>query len=163
MTNEKNSEQTNESAPSRKGSSKKFLFLALALLLVAVAGAAGWHFFSPKAAADGQAPAPPLSIVHLNNFIVNLADTDRQAYLKVGIDLGVTKAIKKDDGSGHDLAETPEIRDAILSVLTTYHSADLLTSEGKARLKRNLIEALRKKVLGLGVRQIYFTDFLVQR
>ncbi len=162
MTNEKTPEVANETATPKKGSSKKILLLALGLLLLAAGGALGWHFFSRKAAASGPAPTAPLTLVHLNKFIVNLADTDRDAYLKVSIDLGVTGPVSKGE-DGDQKVPVPEIRDTILAVMTTCHSSDLLTPAGKMQLKRNLINALDRRVPKLGVRQVYFTDFLVQR
>ena len=166
MANQTNSSQTNETpapAPAKK-KSKTLLLLGLAVVLAA--GGAGWFFLGRKnVAAKSGAPAP-VTILHLDKFIVNLADTDRDAYLRVGIDLGVTampqpKSGGKDDGNG--AGPVPEIRDAILGVLSTYHSSDLLTPAGKKQLKHSLIAALNSKVPGLEVRDIYFTDFLVQR
>ncbi len=136
------------------------LFLALGLLLLAAGGVLGWHFYSRRPA--GKQTAHPLTIVPLDNFIVNLADTDRDAYLKIGIDLGVGKSGTKAE-NGKSAIPTAAVRDAILSVLTTYHSGDLLTPEGKTQLKRNLIAVLQKKVATLDVRRVYFTHFLVQR
>lgn len=159
MTNEKISEQTNEPANPKKGSRKKILFLTLGLLL-ATGGFFGWRFFSHPPA---QKPVVrPLTIVPLDNFIVNLADTDRDAYLKVGIDLGVGKPMVK-GADGKSVVATAAIRDAILSVLTTCRSSDLLTPKGKKKLKRDLIAVLREKVARLEVRHVYFTHFLVQR
>lgn len=160
MTNEKNPEKTNETAGAKKGAGRKILFLAAGPLLLAVVGVFGWHFFLHKPAS--KPVARPLTIVPLDNFIVNLADSDRDAYLKVGIDLGVTKPVTEGNG-GQDKVPMAPIRDAILSVLTTYHSSDLLTPAGKTKLKRALIGVLRKKVAKLEVRRVYFTHFLVQR
>jgi flagellar basal body-associated protein FliL len=39
----------------------------------------------------------------------------------------------------------------------------LLTPEGKADLKKNLVDSLGRKVPELGVKDVYFTEFLVQR
>lgn len=159
MTDKTQSNQTTANPPSGKRPKSKSLILLIALLLLGAGGGIGWRLLSRKSHAD---PKPAMTIVHLHNFIVNLADTDRPAYLKVGIDLGVRSRIKPgEDGKAH--IPTPQIRDAILSVLTVYRSGDLLTPEGKTKLKRNLIEVLERKVPALGVRHVYFSDFLVQR
>lgn len=164
-TKDGNSSNTNEisapAAPAKK-KSKAVLFIALVLLLAA-GGGGGWYFLGRKTVAAKNADSKPVTILHLDNFIVNLADTNRDAYLRVGIDLGVTGLAKAKSGDGKTEAPVPEIRDAILGVLSTYHSNDLLTPAGKKQLKQNLIAALNGKVPGLGVRDIYFTDFLVQR
>jgi flagellar basal body-associated protein FliL len=48
-------------------------------------------------------------------------------------------------------------------VLTTWRSDALLAPDGKQKLKTELVRALRENVPELGVREVYFTDFLVQR
>jgi flagellar basal body-associated protein FliL len=48
-------------------------------------------------------------------------------------------------------------------VLTAGKADALLTQEGKTQLKKNLVEALNHNVPELGVRDVYFTEFLVQR
>jgi flagellar FliL protein len=161
-TSDANTANTNESSEPARKKSKALLFIALAVALAA--GGGGWYFFFGRKTVAAKNDAPkPVTILHLDNFIVNLADTDRDAYLRVGIDLGVTGPAKAKPSDGKTDAPVPEIRDAILSVLSTYHSSDLLTPGGKNQLKENLITALNDKVPGLGVRDIYFTDFLVQR
>ena len=58
---------------------------------------------------------------------------------------------------------TALIRDAILTVLSTWTSEALLTTEGKTKLKKGLVRALQKRVPELNVQEVYFNDFLVQR
>jgi len=55
------------------------------------------------------------------------------------------------------------IRDTILTVLTQCKAQALLSSEGKAELKKQLLSELSRNLPELGVRDIYFTEFLVQR
>jgi flagellar basal body-associated protein FliL len=55
------------------------------------------------------------------------------------------------------------IRDSILTVLSQCKSDELLQPEGKLKLKRDLINALNHDVPVLQAREVYFTEFLVQR
>jgi flagellar basal body-associated protein FliL len=55
------------------------------------------------------------------------------------------------------------IRDSILTVLAQCKSDDLLQPEGKLKLKRDLVNALNRDVPALQAREVYFTEFLVQR
>jgi flagellar basal body-associated protein FliL len=55
------------------------------------------------------------------------------------------------------------LRDTILGVLSTWRSDALLAPDGKQKLKQELVHALRERAPELGVEEIYFTDFLVQR
>jgi len=165
VANQTNSSQTNDTpapAPAQK-KNKTLLFVGLAAVLLA--GGAGWFFLGRKNVAAKSGSSAPVTILHLDKFIVNLADTDRDAYLRVGIDLGVTAMPQPKSGkdAGKGAGPVPEIRDTILGVLSTYHSSELLTPTGKKQLKDSLIAALNSKVAGLTVHDIYFTDFLVQR
>ena len=102
------------------------------------------------------------AVLHLEKFIVNLADAEVNRFLRVEIDLGVKK---EPESSGHgdgNLSSTARIRDTILAVLATWESQELATPEGKTKLKEHLIQALRERAPELGIEEVYFTDFLVQ-
>ena len=55
------------------------------------------------------------------------------------------------------------LRDSIVGVLASSKPGDLLTAEGKAKLKEDLLHALQSRNPQLGVREVYFTEFLIQR
>jgi len=112
---------------------------------------------------DAASPNEAKSLVHLESFVVNLADSDQSAFLKVGIDLGIGQVGKKEPPIDKGSLLLAKIRDAVLSVLSTSQSADLLAPDGKAKLKQRLLEALRQQIPELPVKEIYFTEFLVQR
>ncbi len=112
---------------------------------------------------DATSPDTVKSLVHLESFVVNLADRDQSAFLKVGIDLGIGETGKKQPMIDKGSLLSSKIRDVILSVLTTCQSTDLLAPDGKAKLKQRLLEAIREQIPDLPVREVYFTEFLVQR
>jgi len=95
---------------------------------------------------------------------VNLADPEETHFLRVTMDLGVDRL---PPGSNEEKATASipvgRVRDSILSVLTVCKADPLLTSEGKAQLKKSLVDILQKQVPELGAREVYFTEFLVQR
>jgi len=101
---------------------------------------------------------------HLEGFTVNLADTEETHFLRVTMDLGMDRlpeGVVKEKTSGIASGRTDS--DAILSVLTVCKADALLTPEGKVALKIRLVESLNHKVPELGVKDVYFTEFLVQR
>jgi len=106
----------------------------------------------------------PKYIVHLEGFTVNLADTEETHFLRVTMDLGIDRlpdGVQKDRAAaGMPVAR---IRDAVLSVLTVAHAVPLLTPEGKLQLKKSILDSLQRNVPELDVRDVYFTEFLVQR
>ena len=102
-------------------------------------------------------------IIKLEGFTVNLADSEPSHFLRTTLALEV-------DGLPEESKEKPDatvpvarIRDVILSVLTASKADPLLTSEGKSQLKKNILTSLKSEIPDLGVRDIYFTEFLVQR
>ena len=141
--------------------------IALVFVLVAAASGATWFLFgrpSPQAATGSVNQSVAATVIHLDGFTVNLADPEDNHFLRVTMDLAIERlpvpVEREKPNSGLPMAR---IRDTILSVLTVCKAEVLLTSEGKQQLKKNLLEALNRENPNLGVREIYFTEFLVQR
>lgn len=99
------------------------------------------------------------SIVHLDSFVVNLSGSTESAYLRVGIDLGVATDQKDAE---RQMAYKGRLRDTIITVLGTRTVDELLTSEGKTKLKDDLLKAITTRIPEIQCREIYFTEFLVQ-
>lgn len=103
-------------------------------------------------------------VVHLDGFTVNLADREENHFLRLTMDLAIDHlpagASREKPGSALPLAR---IRDSILAVLTVCKADELLTPEGKVQLKKNILRALNRDVPEIGARDVYFTEFLVQR
>lgn len=55
------------------------------------------------------------------------------------------------------------VRDTILGVLALAKVEDLMTAAGKNKLKQDLLRALQERAPELGVEEVYFTEFLIQR
>lgn len=133
-----------------------FLFLP-AILLLAV-GAWFWGARGAEPEAPNGQSGQVKSTLHLESFVLNLADPGQRSYLRVGVDLRLKRQLAK----GEDPPLGP-VRDTILSVLGQSQADDLVTAPGKAKLKEQLLRALRDRVPGLGVEEVYFTEFLIQR
>ena len=97
--------------------------------------------------------------LHLEPFVVNLADTEDNRFLRIGIDLELTKPLPGKE-SGPPVAR---IRDCVIFVLSTWQSNSLLAPDGKQKLKDEVLHALQDRVPELGIKEVYFTEFLVQR
>jgi flagellar FliL protein len=96
--------------------------------------------------------------LHLETFVLNLADRDQRSYLRVGIDLGLSREIPRGEN-----APVGQVRDTILGVLAQSRVDDLLTAPGKLKLKQDLLQALQQRIPRLEVEEVYFTEFLIQR
>ena len=130
------------------------------LFFLVLAALGGWWWSTQQNGADSRTHqnSPVKSTLHLETFVVNLADRDQRSYLRVGVDLGLDREFKH--GEEAPVAHT---RDTILDVLAGARADDLLTPEGKSRLKADLLDALKEKVPQLGVREVYFTELLIQK
>jgi len=134
------------------------------VLIIAAVGVYFWVSSGSKKAAAGKKPekaAQILSVLHLETFVVNIVDPEQKAFLRVGIDLGLDK--KPGKGEGGEAAPVPLVRDTILGVLSVQKPDDLLTPEGKRKLKEDLLHALQQRAPELGITEVYFTEFLMQR
>ncbi len=150
--------------PPRRGKLKIIILIVVVVLLLG--GGAGGFFWwrsthrAPEAAA--AAPAAPLgsAIVPLEPFMVNLADTEASRFLRIAVRLVVDE-----ESDAAEIEKDPlrlaRVRSAILEVLTTQRSSVLVTPEGKTALKHALTER-STAVLNLEVRDVLFTDFVVQ-
>jgi flagellar FliL protein len=112
----------------------------------------------PAAGERGQSTGPVI-----DPFIVNLADPGSRRYLRVNLKLELRKRAETEPLVAARMAR---LRDAVLLLLTSKTSEQLLAPQGKAALRQELIEqinqALKKKDLDDAVKNLYFTEFLIQ-
>jgi flagellar basal body-associated protein FliL len=138
---------------------RRAVVLLIPVLLLVVVGA--WFWFSRNSAAEPSADTATQvkSTLHLDTFVLNLADSDERSYLRVGVDLGLGAEPKR----GEESAPVAEVRDTILGVLAQAKAEELLSAEGKTKLKESLLHALQERMPQLEVQEVYFTEFLIQR
>lgn len=98
-------------------------------------------------------------MLHLEPFVLNLADPDQRSYLRVGVDVQIAGTVREDARA----ASTARVRDTILTVLTQRGADELLSADGKSRLKKDLARSLQSRIPELQVEEVYFTEFLIQR
>jgi flagellar FliL protein len=163
------SEEKAAAPKAEKKSPMGLIALVLGFLLVAVIAGGGWFLFHSKKSAEAAAPATAAaapsasgvkSLMHLESFVINLEDEQGSGYLRVGIDLGLENEIK--EGPESKTYES-QVRDVILETLGKRSADELLTADGKAKLKEDLLKAIQTKVPEIHCHEIYFTEFLVQR
>ena len=120
-----------------------------------------------KQAAHGEAEdkggghgavADASAIADLDPFIVNLADTPEIRYLKV------TLKVEADSSNTVEQikARTPQIRDAILVLLTGLDSATARSPQGKHKLREDITDRINGLLPKKSVKSTYFTEFVIQ-
>lgn len=150
-------EESKHANPVSKSRNRPLAFVLVGIILTAAAGWY-WHQSGGETTSQVQAGSAVKSTVHLDTFVMNLANADQRSYLRIGIDLGLNGAPKR----GEELP-VARVRDTILGVLALAKVDDLLTAAGKNQLKQDLLHALNERVPELGVEEVYFTEFLIQR
>jgi flagellar FliL protein len=108
----------------------------------------------------------------LEPLLVNLADAGGSSYLRVALTLRVAdvadkKGSKPNGEKNKDEKGTEDsvasVRDTVLTVLGRQTADGLLAADGKEHLKIELKAALAEHNADLKVKDVFFTDFLVQR
>jgi flagellar FliL protein len=135
--------------------------LGVLLPVMVLAGAGVWFWTNRRSDSPPQVNGTNQvrSTLHLETFILNLANPDQRSYLRVGVELGLNHEAKR----GDEGAPVAQVRDTILAVLAEAKVDDLTTAGGKTKLKEQLLHALQERIPQLGVEEVYFTEFLIQR
>ena len=156
------------------GSGRVKLPIPLLLIVVMVgvwlglAGGGAVAFFLIKSgklpiAHAGEATEAKGRSIVLEPILVNLADPGGHAYLRVGLTLEVVaESSAAPEAGAKDKGPDTAVRDIVLTVLSRQSSALLLGPDGKEHLKIELKEAITKSDLKMTVKDLYFSDFLVQ-
>ena len=163
-----------EGAGSKKGKSKLILIIVIALVVALGGGFAVWKFVLSSDDANGEVqaegqegktvgdagkPEEPFEWIMtlLDPFIVNLFDGEGVRYLKVKIEIQI-KDIHQEDIK----KMIPQVRNSLIILLSSKKYTEIGSIEGKVRLRQEILYRLHR-ILGEGkVKDVYFTDFVVQ-
>jgi flagellar FliL protein len=127
------------------------------------------------------APAPRVEVHEegimypIRERVVNLSDTGMLRYLKSTIVLelfdstikgpmpkGEEYKKKQDEMVKEMRAQNPIIDDQITAILSAKQASDLMTLDGKGKLKEEIKSRLNKALGEEKVIAVYFTDFIIQ-
>ena len=144
----------------KKKSNIKLILIASVALAVVLSGTVAGYFLMIKADPKKPLPEKPaaLSILPMDAFVVNIAETNGERYLKIVIQLEVS-----DPAVGSELEQIkPRIRDSILDLLTPKTLKDLTDLAGKQRLREDVAGRINNILQRGKVTKVYFTDFVIQ-
>ncbi|RKQ63256.1 flagellar FliL protein [Thermovibrio guaymasensis] len=167
MAEEEKQQQEQES----KGGKKKLLLILIFLILAAAGGGAAYKFLvlDKKKAETKEKQAERIIeeikatenvgvMFDLGTFVVNLADPDIERFLKVSIVL----ELKDQKVQAEAQKRLPEIKDAITTLLLTKKSSEIRTPEGIEFLKEEIAKRVNAILPLGGVKNVYFTEFIIQ-
>lgn len=104
------------------------------------------------------ASSGPGAMFDLEPFIVNLADSPEIRYLKLTVKLEA----ENEAVTAELAARVPQLRDTILVLLSSKDSTTIRTPQGKFQLRDEITQRVNGLLPRPGVRNAYFTDFVVQ-
>ena len=117
--------------------SKKMLFIIIGVVVLAIAGGAGWYFtkgHAPEGEHAAEVKAEPVHepkyIALGENFTVNLLHEDGDQYLQAGITLKIVDPTLEEKIK----ARMPEIKSKLLFLLANKLPSELQTAAGKQKL-----------------------------
>jgi len=177
--NETDAEQT-EVASSGGGKGGLVMIIAAALISLGL-GAGGAFFFASqqqpppaqtaqqsieaelaaeKAAAKQRALTEDFKerLYGLDPFVVNVTGDGYNRFLKLRVELETTDTDVKEEID----ARLPQVRDALIVLLSSKQLSDITDFEGKALLKEDMLERVNDLLDTGQVRSILFTEFVVQ-
>ncbi len=170
--------QTNEDVEVKGEAKKKpiLLFIIIGVVVLAAAGGGAFFFLSSspsdeeiaaeleqEAQKKPEKPAAEMPqdigvVKELPPFVVNLADPQARHFLKASISLELK------DEEAAELVEKlmPRIRNDVLLLFSSQTMEDIISQEGKVRLRDEIIARI-SHILGPGrLKNVYFTQFVVQ-
>jgi flagellar FliL protein len=106
-------------------------------------------------AAGEKGPGPMLPF---ETFIANLADEGGARYLKATFQVEFLGTAVPPDVNGR----LPQIRDLLLTLLSSKTFEDVRTPEGKQQLREEIIARMNQVLDRDAVKAVYFTEFIVQ-
>jgi flagellar FliL protein len=153
-----------EEAPPKKVSSIKWVIIAVVILLVLGGGGLiSWKTFLNPAQKDVKEEGAAMRVqmgptFPLDTFIVNLAGTAGERYLKVTMELEL-----KESGLASELERRkPQVRDTLLLLLSSKTFEDVATFRGKTKLRNEITARLNAFLAPGSIKKVYFTEFVVQ-
>jgi flagellar FliL protein len=154
-------EREEESAPKRSRSFAPVKLGILVLLLALLGGGSyvGYtKFFKPPGADAKQAEVAKTVSQEMGSFLVNLSDPGGKRYLKIAMQLELSDQKASEEINNRNA----EVRDMILMILSGKEFSEIATPVGKTILKRELLSKMNKMLRDGQVKEIYFSEFLVQ-
>ena len=156
----KETESEDQGKPEKKKKSPLIKIIVLVVLLAALGGGGffGYVKFFKKEPPPKEPEVEQSVSAEAGSFLVNLSDPGGKRYLKVGMQFELSGKKANDELTRRNV----EVRDMIIMLLSSKEYSEIGNATGKLTLKRELLARLNKMLRDGQVKEIYFTEFLVQ-
>ncbi len=166
---EPENEQT-EATEKPKKRSTLIIFIIVGMVLLLIVG--GGFFTYTKFIAsspDGEeqdkeemakadTPEPIGEMFNLEPFVVNLADPQGNRYLKLKINM----ELKDPKAAARAQKLSPKLRDIVIMMISSLAFEEVMTPEGKLRIREELRTRFNRVLKPYKVDNIYFSEFVIQ-
>jgi len=152
-------EEGSEAKP-RKGKMKMIIIIAAILIVSLASGFAAYTMFigkkSGQSAHEKSKEEAKVALIALDPMVLNLAEPNR--FLKLSIQFELS------DPTYQALANerVPQLRDAIIILISSKSFASIMTPEGKFQMKDELLLRANQAVGKDVFKNLYFTEFVTQ-
>jgi len=175
MAEEENTDQDNNEGAGADKKSSNLVLIIIAVVLVLVLAIVGVVIVMLSGGDDGhqssgnsqtmkEKPTKMMNAMEvgpmfpLETFTVNLLSDSGRRYLKVQMNLEL---------DGEELAaelesKTAVVRDVCIRLLSSKTLEEISTAKGKEKLKEQIVNQLNLRLRDGNVRNVYFTEFVVQ-
>jgi len=147
------------------------MLIVAVVLLLAGGGAAFWAipYFKGSGKASAEAKAEEhaekskseqiKTTLALEPFLVNLADADESRFVKGTFKLGLAEELSEKEDNTVAIAA---MRDSIITLLSSKTADQILTSEGKNKLREEIRDRVNSVAPKMKVLEVFIVDFVVQ-
>lgn len=139
---------------------------ASAIVILGYASYLGMGYFwkARSGAAAAAAKSMPKRVevkatLALEPFLVNLADKEDVRFVKATFQLGLPEEQAE---SSDEKVLLASIRDSIIALLSSKTAEDILSPEGKEKLREQIRARVNVLAPALKVQEVYIVDFVVQ-
>lgn len=168
MAKKKEAEAVEAGAEVKKSKKGLFIIIIIAVLVLGGGGFGAYWFLvrtPPPTAAElaeieaSKKPEPViLPVFALKPFVVNLADKKSRRYLKVTMKLELSNEELLDEVD----KRRAQLRDVVLTLLSSKTAAEISTLEGKFLLRQDIIKRVNVNLVTGKVTKVYWEEFVVQ-
>jgi flagellar FliL protein len=138
---------------------KLLIIIGIGVLILGAAGGGAWFFFFKGKPSPSPATAASNGHIYkMEPFLVNLADPGQPRYLKLTLQLEINQEKPNEEFEKRQ----PQLRDAILTILSSRNYRDIMTSEGKAALREEIKGKVNQLLVKVKAQNIFFTEFVIQ-
>ncbi|MHB9025454.1 MAG: flagellar basal body-associated FliL family protein [Armatimonadota bacterium] len=141
---------------------KRVLVIIILVVVLGGVGAGIFIFRGKLPKVHGSAPKKEIThLIELEERVINLTDRPTAHYLKINVAVEVAGSGKMEKVSEEC---TPLLMDRLIGILSQFSYATLLTPDGKAKAKDELLNAFQHALehSGCTAKEVLFTNFVME-